>query len=100
MMRPMPSSSPTSAQITAALRAFVAQWFRAGNEHGLEDDTPLVTSGIVDSAGVVEVVEFCEKQWGVAIGDDDVSLQNCNTLRAWTELVGQKLARRRSPPGG
>lgn len=83
-------ASPDRARIQRELRAFVAQWFRDGREDGLEADTPLVTSGIVDSAGVLEVLEFVERQFGVAVSDDDVSLQNCNTLAAWTELVVRK----------
>jgi|SoiMethySBSTD1v2_1073268.scaffolds.fasta_scaffold1703121_2 acyl carrier protein len=93
-----PSPSPGRAQVVLELRAFVAQWFRGGREEGLGDDTPLVTSGIVDSAGVVEIVDFVEKQFGVAIGDADVSLANCNTLAAWADLVLRKAGHR--APGG
>ncbi len=75
------------ASVLAEIRAFVATWFRDGNEHGLEPDTPLVTSGIVDSAGVVEVVEFVERRFRVRIGDEDISLRNCNTLRGLSELI-------------
>jgi len=84
----MPSESePNRATVLAEIRTFVAQWFRDGREEGLDEDTPLVTSGIVDSAGVVEVVEFLERRFAVRLGDDDVSLRNCNTLRGLTELV-------------
>ena len=71
----------------AEIRTFVASWFRDGNEQGLEADTPLVTSGIVDSAGVLEVVEFLEQRFSVRVSDQDVSLANCNTLRGLTALV-------------
>ena len=71
----------------AEIRTFVASWFRDGTEQGLEADTPLVTSGIVDSAGVLEVVEFLEQRFSVRVSDQDVSLANCNTLRGLTALV-------------
>ena len=79
--------APTSAAILAEIRTFVANWFREGRVEGLLDDTPMVTSGIVDSAGVLEVVEFLEGRFGVRLSDQDVSLRNCNTLRALTALV-------------
>jgi acyl carrier protein len=98
MIAPMPDSpSPDRDQIVRELRGFIAQWFRDGREDGLDGDTPLVTSGIVDSAGVLEVVDFVERQFGVAIGDGDLSLQNCNTLQAWAGLV---LDRSRTGPDG
>lgn len=83
--------SPTRAAVLAEIRTFVATWFRDGREDGLDAETPLVTSGIVDSAGVVEVVEFLERRWGVRIGDEDISLRNCNTLHGLSELVVARL---------
>ena len=91
----MPSlPEPPRAKLLADRRTFVAQWFRDGQEDGLLDDTPLVTSGIVDSAGVLEVIDFVERQFGVAISDADVSLRNCNTLAAWADLVAIRLRSR------
>jgi acyl carrier protein len=93
-IRPQPMTStpaPEPKNVLAEIRSFVANWFRDGKEEGLEDDTPLVTSGIVDSAGVIEVVEFLEKQFRVVVSDSDVSLANCNTLRGLTELVKRRM---------
>lgn len=83
-------SFPNRATILAEIRTFVATWFREGREEGLEPATPLVTSGIVDSAGIVEVVEFLERRFGVRIGDADISLRNCNTLQGLSELVASR----------
>lgn len=83
---------PERSNVLAEIRSFVANWFRDGREEGLEDDTPLVTSGIVDSAGVLEVVEFLEKRFDVRVQDADVSLANCNTLRGLTELVKRRMS--------
>ncbi len=89
----MPESpAPEPKNILPEIRSFVANWFRDGKEEGLEDDTPLVTSGMVDSAGVIEVVEFLEKQFRVSVSASDVSLSNCNTLRSLTQLVKSRLS--------
>ena len=89
----MPESpAPEPKNILPEIRSFVANWFRDGKEEGLEDDTPLVTSGMVDSVGVIEVVEFLEKQFRVSVSASDVSLANCNTLRSLTELVKSRLS--------
>jgi acyl carrier protein len=90
IVRPMKAPSRPSAQILAEIRTFVADWFRDGRQDGLEPDTPLVTSGIVDSAGVLEVVEFLERRFGVKIQETDLTVRNCNTLAALTELVAQR----------
>lgn len=84
-------SRPSRPRILAEIRAFVAGWFREGSEDGLEPDTPLVTSGIIDSAGVLELVAFLERKFGIRVAETDVSLQNCNTLQSLTELVLRRL---------
>lgn len=87
----MPSALPPDrAAVLAELRTFVANWFRDGRDEGLLPDTPLVTSGIVDSAGVIEVVEFVERRFGARFQDADLSLANCNTLAALADLVLQR----------
>lgn len=84
-MPPAPSLDP--ATVLAELRTFIANWFRDGRDEGLEPEAPLVTSGLIDSAGVIEVVEFVEQRFHARIRDVDLSLRNCNTLRGWTDLV-------------
>ena len=84
-------SRPSRPRIQAEIRAFGAEWFRDGRDEGLEPETPLVTSGIVDSAGVLELVEFLERRFGIKVQESDLTLRNCNTLTALTELVAQRL---------
>ncbi len=81
---------PDREAVLAEIRAFVAQWFRDGREDGLAPDAPLVTSGIVDSAGVVDIADFLERRFGVRVQDVDISLENCNTIAGWTDLVLQR----------
>jgi acyl carrier protein len=78
---------PDRNTVLAEIRTFIAGWFRDGREDGLAAETPLVTSGIVDSAGVVEVVEFLERRFGIKLTDADISLRTCNTLTGLTDLV-------------
>jgi acyl carrier protein len=82
----------TKRRIMADLRAFVAASFRDGVPRGLRADTPLVTSGIVDSAGVAHLVDYIERRYGVRVEDAEVALENFNTLAALGELVVRKLA--------
>jgi acyl carrier protein len=83
--------APTRDQVLAVVRGFVADSFRDGHSDGLTPQTKLVTSGIIDSAGVVHLVEFLERRFGVTIADEEVGLDNFNTLAAIVELVAGKL---------
>ena len=91
-----PKSEPPKPEdpFVAEIRRFVADTFCDGRAAGLLPETGLVTSGIVDSAGVVHVVEFLERTFAVVIDDADVGLETFNTLAALAALV------RRKQPGG
>lgn len=82
-----PDPFPDRDRVIAEIRTFIATWFRDGREDGLDVDTPLVTSGLVDSAGVLDVVDFLERRFAIKLSDADVSLRNCNTLLGLSELV-------------
>jgi len=88
----MSVSSETRDSILSALRRFVADAFREGRQAGLESGTPLVSSGIVDSAGVVQLVLFAEQRFGVVIADAEVKLETFDTLGALADLILSKRA--------
>lgn len=47
---------------------------------GLDDDTPLFSSGLVDSFGLVDLVAFIEAEAGVRVEPDHISLDHFDTL--------------------
>lgn len=80
----------TEDEIRGAIRAWLCDAFRDGRQEGLDADTPLVTSGLVDSAGVLEVVDFLETRFGVRIADEDVKLENFDSVAALAALVASR----------
>lgn len=50
----------------------------------------LVESGIIDSLGIMKLVEFVENTFSVKIGDDDLIPENFETLDDVTKLVDAK----------
>ncbi|MEZ5963255.1 MAG: acyl carrier protein [Planctomycetota bacterium] len=83
--------SQSRERILSTIRNFVADSFCDGRSDSLGEGTGLVTSGIVDSAGVVHLVEFLEAKFAISIADEDVGLANFNTLSAMADFVAQKL---------
>ena len=76
-----------SAEVLAAIRGHVALVFRDGRRDGLDADTPLVSSGIVDSAGVLHLVDWLEERFAIRLEDDDVTPEHFDSLRALADLV-------------
>jgi acyl carrier protein len=52
---------------------------------GLEES--LVSSGLLDSVGVLRLVNFLEDEFGVEIDAEDVNLENFDTVQGIVDLL-------------
>jgi acyl carrier protein len=53
----------------------------------LNADTPLISSGIVDSFSMVSLKRFLERQYGISIPDEEASANAFDTVSRIVELV-------------
>jgi len=58
----------------------------------LDEDTPLISSGIVDSFSMVSLKRFLERKYEISIPDDEASPQAFDTVRSIIEVVERHLA--------
>ena len=59
------------------------------DEISLDENTPLITSGIVDSFSMVSLKRFLEKKYSVSIPDADATPEAFDTVNKIIELVGR-----------
>jgi acyl carrier protein len=71
------------------IRAFLTRFFR---DHQLTDDEDIFASGYVNSMFAMQLVQFVETEFGVAIENDDLELDNFRTIDAISALVDRKTA--------
>jgi acyl carrier protein len=80
-------------EIVDRTRAFVVENFLyARNDVELTLDDALLEQGIIDSMGVVELIAFIEDEFGIEVGDDEVTEQNFGTLADIATYVLSKRA--------
>jgi acyl carrier protein len=78
----------TAADVIERTRAYITENFLyMRRDFRLDDNDSLLGSGIIDSMGVMEVIAFIEDQFGVEVGDDDVTEENLGTIRAISRYV-------------
>jgi acyl carrier protein len=79
--------------VKATVKTFILKEFLPG-EHpaALTDITPLVTTGILNSIDVLNVVAFLENQFGITLEAHEAVFENLNTLSAIVRLVMSKKA--------
>ena len=71
------------------LREFIRREFLFDPDAELSDDAPLFPD-VVDSLGVMEVVGFVEQEYGVAIDDSEMLVENFRSVGAIGSLIGRQ----------
>jgi acyl carrier protein len=77
------------------LAARIREFLRGelGVEQQVDADTPLMSSGLVDSAGVVRLAALLETATGLVIPDRDVTPANFDSLARITSYLQRRTAR-------
>jgi acyl carrier protein len=79
--------------ITATVKTFILNEYLPGEDpSALTEDTPLMTTGILNSIEVLKVVMFLENQFGITITPRESGVENLNTLSDIVRLVMSKKA--------
>ncbi len=81
--------------IDARILAFVLERFPFARQRRVAREDSLLESGIVDSLGVIELVEFLERTFGISVTEEDLLPENFDSIHRMADLVGRKVAVRR-----
>lgn len=77
--------------IKGALKEFVLKEFLPGEDpEALEDNTPLITGGIMDSISTIKLSLFVEEQYGVELQAHELSADYIDTLADMATLIHSK----------
>jgi len=76
--------------IDERIRLFILKKFPAAKKQGLNDELPLLETGIFDSLGVLDVVQFLEETFHITIGDDELMPENFTNVRRIAAFVLRK----------
>lgn len=69
------------------IRAFLSHFFRAAE---LKEDDDIFALGFVNSLFAMQLVTWVEKEFGIQIENEDLDLENFNTIIAIANLVARK----------
>jgi acyl carrier protein len=84
----------SDSKVLPAVRQFILDRFLQGEDPSrLTMTTPLISGGIVDSLGTLELVSFLEQQLGVEFEAHEVDRQNLDTLASIDAFVQRKTSR-------
>jgi acyl carrier protein len=81
------------SNVSEQLYAFVLENFPRAQEKALEISDSLIDSGIVDSLGLLRIVEFIETTFEMTVTDADVGIENFSSIQAIASFVMRSTAR-------
>lgn len=81
-----------TTRTTEQLRAFVLDNFLFGDESRMPaGDVSLLGAGVIDSTGVLELIEFLEEEFHISVEDSETVPENLDSFDGLERYVGFKL---------
>jgi acyl carrier protein len=86
-------------QIRAELTEFIVMNYLFGDITRVpRDDDALVEEGIIDSTGILELIEFLESHFGIEVSEAETVPQNLGSISSLTNFVMNKRSVREPTP--
>ncbi|MDY0041585.1 MAG: acyl carrier protein [Desulforhabdus sp.] len=75
------------------IRAFIFESFLFdADDDALKNDTSFLEQGIIDSTGVLELVDWLEEQFSFSVEDDELIPENLDSVNALAAFIARKTA--------
>jgi len=88
----MTMSEGMKMDVKSVLRKFVTENFLASSAVDAFDDTDsFLEKGIIDSTGVLELLEFIEETFSVRVEDEEVIPANLDSMNNLASFIKKKL---------
>lgn len=76
--------------IQQTISSFITDNLLLGKRVDVANTRSFLEAGIVDSTGVLELVQFLEDTWGIAVKDEEMVPENLDSLESLVKFVGKK----------
>ncbi|MGD9157952.1 MAG: acyl carrier protein [Desulfobacteraceae bacterium] len=73
------------------IRSFIVENFLFGQDEGLNDDSSFLDEGIIDSTGILELVNFLEEEFSVTVDDEELIPENLDSINNVVGYLEKKL---------
>jgi acyl carrier protein len=73
------------------IKDFIIENFLFGNSDGLDDDTSFLEEGILDSTGVLELINFLEEEYSIQVDDEELIPENLDSINNVCSFMQKKM---------
>lgn len=77
--------------MNSQIKKFIANNFLFSDDTtAIDDEQSLMQTGVLDSTGVLELIQFVEETFGIKVPDEDMLPANFDSVRAIASYVQRK----------
>jgi 2-hydroxymuconate-semialdehyde hydrolase len=77
----------TRTEMLTELKQFVVNELLDGRGNGLDEHTPLLEWGVIDSLSVAQLLSFTDERFGIAVPRSAIAPKNFKDLDAYVGLL-------------
>ena len=74
----------------ARIREFVMKTFPLARKNGIKADEKWLETGMMDSLGILDLVQFLEKEFAIHVSDDELLPENFESLNSVVSFVNAR----------
>lgn len=75
------------------IRDFIVENFLFGEDNGFTEETSFLESGMIDSTGILEIINFLEETYHIVVEDNELVPENLDSLRNLDRFLNKKLCK-------
>ncbi|MBP7736609.1 MAG: acyl carrier protein [Spirochaetes bacterium] len=70
---------------------FILENFPNAKAYNINEESSLLKDKIIDSLGILTIIQFLEEEFGVIIKDEEVDESNFNSIKSITSFINSKI---------
>lgn len=74
-------------ELEKAIREFIQTKLVPGENHELTATCNLIEGGIIDSLGIIKLIDFIDETYAIEVGEDDLTSENFETIELITKYI-------------
>jgi len=78
------------SEVKEKVRTFIIENYLFGDDEGLEDNNSFLDKGIIDSTGILELIDFISEEFSITVEDDEMIPENLDSIINVTTFIGKK----------
>ncbi|MCB8926223.1 MAG: acyl carrier protein [Ardenticatenaceae bacterium] len=75
---------------SVVLKDYIREELMNGANSELDESENLLAAGIIDSLGILRLVSFVEEKFGIEVPDEDVTIENFQSVKSMSDYVASQ----------